>query len=191
MLEVLNQIDTNLFLTLNGLHNDFFDVLMVYASSKLFWLPFYLFLLYLVIRVYKWKGLIILLFVAVLITLTDQASVQLFKNVFQRLRPCHNPDIQFLVHTVEYCGGQYGFVSSHATNYFGIIVFISGLLYNRYKWLPWVLVFWGLLIVYSRIYLGVHYPGDVIGGTILGAGIGWMVLCAYRYTDRKWMQNWK
>jgi undecaprenyl-diphosphatase len=191
MLDFLNQIDTDLFLLLNSLHNDFFDVVMVYVSSKLFWLPFYLFLLYLVIREYKWKSLVILLFAALLITLTDQASVQLFKNIFQRLRPCHDPDLSGLVHTVEYCGGQYGFVSSHASNYFGIIVFVSGLLYKRYQWLPWVLVFWGLLIIYSRIYLGVHYPGDVIAGTILGSVIGLMMLWLYRFTDQKWMQHWK
>lgn len=191
MLNYLNQIDTELFLILNGWHNHFFDILMVYVSSMLFWLPFYIFLFYLLIREYKWKSLILLLFTAFLITLTDQSSVQLFKNVFQRLRPCHNPDIQAMVHTVEYCGGLYSFVSSHATNYFGIIVFVTGLLKNRYKWLPWVLVIWGLLIIYSRIYLGVHYPGDVIAGAILGSVIGWMVLWLYRYTDKKWMRHWK
>jgi len=191
MLNYLNQLDTELFLNLNGWHNHFFDILMVYVSSMLFWLPFYIFLFYLLIREYKWKSLIILLFTALLITLTDQSSVQLFKNVFERLRPCHNPDIQAMVHTVEYCGGLYSFVSSHATNYFGIIVFVSGLLKNRYKWLPWVLVIWGLLIIYSRIYLGVHYPGDVIAGAILGSVIGWMVLSLYRYSDKKWMQHWK
>jgi len=191
MLNYLNQIDTELFLIMNGWHNHLFDILMVYVSSMLFWLPFYIFLFYLLIREYKWNSLILLLFTALLITLTDQSSVQLFKNVFQRLRPCHNPDIQAMVHTVEYCGGLYGFVSSHATNYFGIIVFVSGLLKNRYKWLPWVLVIWGLLIIYSRIYLGVHYPGDVIAGAILGSVIGWMVLWLYRYTDKKWMRHWK
>ena len=191
MLNYLNQIDTELFLIMNGWHNLFFDILMVYVSSMLFWLPFYIFLFYLLIREYKWKSLILLLFTTFLITLTDQSSVQLFKNVFQRLRPCHNPDIQAMVHTVEYCGGLYSFVSSHAANYFGIIVFVSGLLKKRYKWLPWVLVIWGLLIIYSRIYLGVHYPGDVIAGAILGSVIGWMVLWLYRYSDKKWMRHWK
>lgn len=190
MLDFLNQIDTELFLLINSWHSHFFDVLMVYVSSKLFWLPFYLFLLYLVIKKYKWKSLVIILFVAILITLTDQSSVHLFKNIFQRLRPCHNPDISAIVHTVEYCGGKYGFVSSHATNYFGFIVFISGLLKNKYRWLPWLLVLWGLLIIYSRIYLGVHYPGDVIGGTIIGAVIGFIMLWLYRLVDAKWMQRW-
>jgi len=189
MLEYLNQIDTNIFLLLNGWHNPTFDVVMVYISSKLFWLPFYIFLLYLIIKEYKWKSLVIILLTALLITLTDQTSVQLFKNVFQRLRPCHNPDLQAMVHTVEYCGGLYGFVSSHATNYFGIIVFVSGLLKHKYNWLPWVLFVWGLLIIYSRVYLGVHYPGDIIAGTILGSFIGWLVLWLYRFTDTKWLQS--
>lgn len=191
MLEFLNKTDTELFLQINGCHNHFFDVVMVYVSSMVFWLPVYIFLLYLVIREFKWKSLVILLFVALLITLTDQISVQLFKNVFQRFRPCHNPELELMIHTVGSCGGLYGFVSSHATNYFGIIVFLSGLLGSRYKWLPWVLFFWGILIIYSRVYLGVHYPGDIIAGTLLGSLIGFLVLKLYRFTDKKWMHNWK
>ena len=189
MLDFLLEADNWLFLLINGWYSDFFDKVMVYVSSKLFWLPFYLLLLYLVIREYKWKSVVVLLFVAILLTLTDQISVHLFKNVFQRLRPCHDEELALIVHTVKYCGGQFGFVSSHASNSFGIIVFIGVLLKDRYSWLPWVLLIWGLLIMYSRVYLGVHYPGDVLVGALLGAVLGQFTLLGYRYIDKNWLKK--
>jgi undecaprenyl-diphosphatase len=191
MLEFLLNADTKLFLLINGWHSPFFDILMTYISAKLFWLPLYLLLFWLIIRDFGKKTFILLLFIAAVLVLTDQVSVHLFKNVFQRLRPCHNESLAALVHTVNnHCGGKYSFVSSHATNVFGIVAFMFGLLGKRYKWLIWILLVWGLLVMYSRVYLGVHYPGDVLAGAVVGMIIGSLLLLAYRYADKKWFRSW-
>jgi membrane-associated phospholipid phosphatase len=119
MLETLNNIDTEIFLAINGQYNSFWDFVMLWASNKFIWIPLYLLLLYFLIKNYKWKTLIILVFVAILITLSDQISLHLFKNIFQRLRPCHEPEIADMVHLVNNkCGGQFSFISSHAANTF-------------------------------------------------------------------------
>lgn len=184
MLDFLNKLDTDLFLLINSFHNDFFDVLMVYVSAKFFWIPLYLFLLYLIIKELKWRAVLVLIAVALLVTISDQLSVHLFKNVFERLRPCHNPDLSLIVHTVEKCGGQFGFISSHAANSFALAFFISNLLRQKYSWIGWLMYVWATLVIYSRIYLGVHYPGDVIVGAVFGLLIGWMVLLLYQHTGK-------
>jgi undecaprenyl-diphosphatase len=158
---------------------------MVFVSGKLSWLPLYIFLLYLIIRKFKWKSGLVLLFIGLLILAADQLSVHAFKNTFQRLRPCHNEELKLLVHTVNTCGGQFGFVSSHAANSFALAVFVGLLLKRTYKYLPAILIIWGILIAYSRVYLGVHYPGDVLGGAILGAGIGWGLYLAYQQIEKR------
>jgi len=169
MIETLIKWDTQLFLFLNGLHSPFWDPIMIFASGK-YTFPIYLLLIFFVARKYGWKTIWWLLAIALVIVAADQISVNLFKNVFQRLRPCHTPELQGLVHLVKGCGGQYGFVSSHAANTFGVAVFLSLLFHNR--WATFGLLFWAAFVSYSRIYLGVHFPGDVICGAILGAGIG-------------------
>jgi len=185
MLEILDNLDTAIFLAINGLHNGFFDVVMVYVSAKYFWIPLYLLLLYLIFREKYKKTILVLLFIVLLIAVSDQVSVHAFKNVFQRPRPCHAIDLQLVVHTVEKCGGQFGFISSHAANSFALAFFISGLLRLRYSWLLWVMYTWAILTIYSRVYLGVHYPGDVIAGAMVGSLIGWVVLRSYQFTEKR------
>jgi len=173
MIDTLKQWDTALFLFLNGMHHDFFDVLMFWMSKGWFWTPVYLLLLYLLIRKYKYNTFYLLIAYALLITLTDQLSLHLFKNTFQRLRPSHEPDLQGLVHTYQgYLGGKYGFVSSHAANFAGLVTLSILLLKNTVKYLAFYLICWAVLICYTRIYLGVHYPGDIICGAILGVLVG-------------------
>lgn len=182
MIELLLELDKQLFLFLNGLHNDFFDWLMHYISYKYTWVPLYAFLLVLVIYRYRWKGLLFILFATLLVFLSDQSSV-FIKNTFMRFRPCHEPELEGLVHIVRgKCGGRYGFVSSHAANTFAVAVFVIGLLKERFRFVVPVMLLYAILNGYSRIYLGVHYPGDVIFGALLGTGIGYMVFFFWQKT---------
>jgi undecaprenyl-diphosphatase len=182
------RLDQQLLLFLNSLNSPFWDQVMYAISGKFIWIPLYLaILIYLGIK-YKRKFLVILLFIILGITLADQISVNLFKNVFQRLRPCHEPALEGLVHLVKgECGGKYGFVSSHATNSFYVALF--SLLFIRKRWFTITMVLWAAVIGYSRIYLGVHYPGDVICGSMLGALIGWSIYRLYILTDKKILQK--
>jgi undecaprenyl-diphosphatase len=174
MLEKIIQLDTALFLFLNGLHFPALDPIMVFISGKLTWLPFYLFLVFLMYRKFGWRLVWVLLGAALVVTLADQTSVHLFKNVFERLRPCHNPEIRELIHlAASKCYGKFGFVSSHAANSFGVAVFLA--LAFKTRWFSWFILAWALLVSYSRIYLGVHYPADIIVGGLLGAVCGYAV----------------
>jgi undecaprenyl-diphosphatase len=152
-------------------------------SGKLIWVPLYLaILIYLGIK-YKKKFLIILIFIILAATLSDQSSV-IVKNIVLRLRPCHEPSLIGMVHLVNgECGGIYGFVSSHATNCFDVA--LLSLLFIKRRWFTVSIVLWACVIGYSRVYLGVHYPGDVICGSFLGAFIGWSIYSLYVLTDNK------
>jgi len=184
MLEQLMEWDTELFLFLNGLHSPFWDTPMWYISAKLTWVPFYLVLAYLIFKQKGVKGIWAVVAVALLITLADQTSVHLFKNVFERLRPCREPIIEHLVHKVNNkCGGKFGFVSSHAANSFALGMFMS--LFFAKRWATIGFIFWAALVSYSRVYLGVHYPGDILGGGILGCLLALGVFSVYRRTFKE------
>jgi len=173
MIDALNQVDQQLFLRLNGPVSPFIDQLMFAISGRLEWIPLYAILLVFIIRKYRWNSVWILVAVVVLITLSDQLA-NVLKDGVKRFRPCKDPDIGHLVHTVnDYCRSSYGFVSGHAANSFALATFIS-LLFPR-RWVIAAMVFWAVLVSYSRIYLGVHYPGDVMGGWILGALIAFVL----------------
>lgn len=183
IIEQIEAFDRQLFLKINGMHQPWLDQAMYYMSEAVVWIPVYLILLYLIARTYDRKVMLwSLLGVALVITLGDRISVELFKEVFMRYRPTHNLEIGDLVHTVNgYRGGKYSFVSSHATNFFGIATFVSLLIRKKFpKAIPWIIL-WAALIGYTRVYLGVHYPADVACGTLLGILIGYLVYRLFKF----------
>ncbi len=179
-------MDTELFLFLNGLHADWLDPIMIFISGKLTWLPFYLVLLFLLIKNYKKQSVLVIISIILLIICSDQISSSVFKPLFERPRPCHNEAIKDLVYLPNgHCGGAYGFISSHACNAFALAVFITQMLKQYYSKIAWVMFVWASLVAYSRIYMGVHYPGDVLVGAVVGAIIGWVFVILYRLISQK------
>lgn len=169
-MESLVQADQSLFLYLNSFHSSFWDPVMVFISGKISWVPFYLVLVWFLIKERKKRIWVSLIIIALMVVTTDQVSV-FIKDSVLRLRPCHDEAIKPLLHLVKGCGGKYGFVSSHATNSFGVAMFFT-LFFRKHWWAGVSLMLWALLVSYSRIYLGVHYPGDILGGAVLGVIIG-------------------
>jgi undecaprenyl-diphosphatase len=161
--------DTQAFLFLNGFYSDFWDTVMLMVTRKETWLPLYLIILFFFVKNYRSKSLLIILFLALTILASDQLSV-LIKETVQRLRPVYNPAIEHLVHNVLRKGGKHGFVSSHAANSFAIFIFTSRIFKNRRY--GWLMLLWALMLCYSRIYSGVHYPFDILGGAVLGWFLG-------------------
>lgn len=180
---MIEQLDQQLLLFINSLNSPFWDKVMYTLSGKVIWAPLYLTLLIYIGMKYKRKFWVILLFVILAVAMADQFSVQLFKNIFHRLRPCHEPSLQGMLHLVKgECGGLYGFVSSHASNSFNVA--LLSLMFIRKRWYTVSIIAWASVIGFSRIYLGVHYPGDVICGSMLGALIGWGCYKLYELIDK-------
>ena len=174
MLDQLLNYDTELFLYLNNLGSEPWDGLWRFITHKFSSIPIYILLLYLVYRNYGIKGtLVIMVCVALMITATDQIS-SLFKYGIRRPRPCQVNDIKEYMRFVADGCGRYGYFSAHAASSMAAAVFLGLSLQKWYNYLPFLLLFWAVLTGYSRIYLGVHYPLDVISGMIFGGLTGWL-----------------
>ena len=183
MLEILDNVDASLLLFLNGANNEFFDELFWLITGKFAWIPMICVLLFCTFRK-DWKtGVLVVVGIALTITLCDQVSSGIIKDAVCRLRPTRDPEIGSLVHVVNgYRGGQYGFVSSHAANSFGVAMFLAMMFRNRA--FSWIIMLWAAVLSYSRIYLGVHYPGDIVCGGLLGVALGAVVLL-YIYKSKE------
>lgn len=176
--------DRQLFLDLNNLGSPGFDQFWIMISATWIWVPLYVIFLYLLFKNFSVRNLVfILIFIALGVTVSDQLA-GIFKTGIARLRPCHDPSLTGLMRTVH-CGGQFGFYSSHASNTFFIATFMSLLLHRKYVALPYVLFFWAAVVSFSRIYLGVHFPMDLI----MGAGVGFLLGGFFSTLARKVMDR--
>jgi undecaprenyl-diphosphatase len=175
----LLNLDTYFFRLINQGGTPFWDPIFLLASNKWAWIPLYAFLVFLIFKKKKQSGFIALLFITLIIVISDQGSVHLFKNVYQRLRPCHFLDNVRLV--TECCGGQFGFISSHASNVFGLAVFIGNILNKK----TFALLFlWAAIVSFSRVYVGVHYPLDILFGMIYGTTIALILVTIYNKYEK-------
>jgi len=184
MLDQILQYDTDLFLFLNNLGSEPWDGLWRFITEKYSSIPLYALLLYLVFKELGWKGtLIVMVAAALLITTTDQLA-NLFKYGIERPRPCRVESLQASMRFVADGCGRFGYFSAHAASSMAAAVFLGLILRNRYKYLPFLLLLWAVIVAYSRIYLGVHYPLDIITGMFFGGLLGWVF-----YTLQQWGQR--
>lgn len=182
MLEKLLSLDTNLFVYLNGMGSETFDGLWLMITKQTSWIPLFIFLLYLIYKKLGTKqSLYLLLFVSILLVFTDQTS-NLFKNGFQRLRPCNNPEINSFIRIVQ-SRSSFSFFSGHATSSMGVATFLY-LIFKRDFNCFWLLFLWPLIFAYSRIYLGLHYPLDILSGYLCGAILGFLMFKCYQIVQK-------
>lgn len=173
MLEQLIQFDKEFFLAINqGLSNPVFDWLLPIMRNPYTWAPLYLFLIIFLIKHYGKMGLLIVACILINFAMTDGISSHLLKKNVKRIRPCNDVEFKHDVNVRVRCGSGYSFTSSHATNHFGMAVFLIFLLRRKWKPILWIGLSWAFLVSVSQIYVGVHYPFDILCGAILGSLIG-------------------
>ncbi|MCB9195053.1 MAG: phosphatase PAP2 family protein [Flavobacteriales bacterium] len=188
MIDLLKNIDNQILFAINGSHSNLLDSIMWIISEKYFGAPLYILLLYLSFKKFGAKGMLVFLALGlVTVALSDLTSKHFFKEIFERYRPSHNLNIKDKLHYVnDYYGGTYGFVSSHSANMFAITTFgLLTLTKNNKKYWLWLLLLFPMTVALSRVYLGVHYPSDVLVGALWGCFIGWIISRIFNETSIK------
>jgi membrane-associated phospholipid phosphatase len=181
MLNQLLQLDRYLFHIINhDLSNPFFDWLMPLMRNPKFWIPLYLFIIIFCIWRYKKQGVILVVLLALAVGFADFTSASIIKKNVDRVRPCRDAVVSPTVISRVPCGTGYSFPSTHATDHFAIAVFLSCLFFKRRKWVLPVTLLWAAIICFAQVYVGVHFPLDVICGAIYGALVGWLFAWGFR-----------
>ena len=172
-------------MAVNGLHDLFQDAFWWFVTAKWSSALLVLALLWILLHQNRRHALLVLAMLAFAVLVADQVSSGLIKHLVERLRPTHDPSLESMVHVINgYRGGLYGFVSSHAANFSAIAMLVS--LVMRHRLVTISMFGWALLQCYSRMYLGVHYPGDILGGIVVGVLAGWLVWCIMRWIQHRW-----
>lgn len=188
MIEYLDELDANALLAINGLNDAFQDMFWWMVSAKWASALLVLAMLWILLHKNRRHALLVLALLVLAVLVADQVSSGLIKHLVERLRPTHDPDLESMVHVInDYRGGMYGFVSSHAANSFAVATLISFIM--RQRLVTFSLFTWAVLQCYSRMYLGVHYPGDILGGIIVGLLAGWIVWRLMRWIEHRWRIN--
>lgn len=185
MFEYLNDIDSDALLAVNGLHDVFQDAFWWMLTAKWSSLLLVLGLAWVLMHQNRRHALLLLGMLALTVLVADQVSSGLIKHLVERLRPTHDPSLENAVHVINgYRGGLYGFVSSHAANFFAVSTLVA--LVMRHRVVTLGLFTWAVLQCYSRVYLGVHYPGDILGGIVVGVLAGLLIWLLMRWIERRW-----
>lgn len=145
---------------------------MPYIRDKNCWIPLYMLIAIYFIWQFRWKSIIILLWAGITVLLTDQIASSIIKPAVARIRPCNDPAMTPHIHLLADCGSGFSFVSSHASNHFGMAIFLILILRRRLRWITPSAIFWAALICFAQVYVGLHYPADMIGGAFLGVLLG-------------------
>jgi membrane-associated phospholipid phosphatase len=184
MIEKIIQLDHQLFYAINtSLSNAFFDTLMPIMRNKLTWIPLYISIIFYFVKTYRAKGLLLTLALITCVGFADFSSASIIKKSVKRLRPCNELTFKQTVNMRVPCGTGFSFPSTHATDHFAIALFLITLLFKKHKYLAAILFSWAFLIAFAQVYVGVHFPIDVVCGAIYGSLTGWFFAsyCKYKF----------
>lgn len=186
MIEHLQELDRWLVQSANDVATPALNQFMIFFSDRLVWFPAYLVIIIALGYLYERRALLLLPLLGLSVALADVISSRFFKPYFARLRPCHDPQLSATLNLANGCGGQFGFISSHAANAFALAVFLTLALPPRFRLVKLLLLVWAALVSFSRIYLAAHYPTDVVAGALLGSVLAWGCYWLYQRGSRRW-----
>ncbi|MBT9394184.1 phosphatase PAP2 family protein [Hymenobacter sp. NST-14] len=186
MVEQLQALDRWLLVAANAHRTPTLDTWMVFFTERFGWFPAYFVLLVVLAYYYGRRARLLLPLLLLSVGLADVVSSRFFKPYFARLRPCHDPDLSATLNLANGCGGQFGFISSHAANAFALAVFMALVLPRRFRVAKALFFGWAAVVSYSRIYLAAHYTSDVVAGALLGTLTAWACATAYERLAARW-----